>query len=335
MKMNQNEFDQLLEDLLKYHKQKKPDIPQRVLNQSVEHITKFYAKEYKKLYLEVLDMMTDTFSYGENPKQSELMSVMAQIENRLNQLNSKVSEEVKKEIQKNYASGHANHTILVEKVTELAILQQYVPFSLVNNYMAEQLMADTMEDLLFATEHTKRQLKKIIRDTYSKHMALAGLEGTNYKELMKQIKSELTRKGFSVTIQKDGFVGIIDRLGRKWNLKTYVEMVVNTKMSQAYHEGMKDKAIETGKDLAQVSENSSVTPCKYFEGMIISMTGQTQGYMTYDQLKATGMIFHPNCRHTCYPVGTIELVHPEDIKFHEQKMDKVGAAIKKYGKKSN
>lgn len=332
--MNHDDFNKLLYDLLNAHNQKKPDIPQRILNQSSEHILKLYAKEYNRLYREVLDLMTDTFEYTENPKQSELMSVMAQIENRLNQLNSTISEEVKKEIQKNYASGHINHTILVNQITDMAVLQQYVPFSLVNSYMAEQLMADTMEDLLFATEHTKKQLKKIIRDTYAKHLSLAGLEGTNYKELMKQIQSELTRKGFSVTLQKDGFVGIIDRLGRKWNLKTYVEMVVNTKMSQAYHEGLKDKAIETGRDLVQISENGSRTPCKYFEGMIISMTGQTKDFMTYDQLKATGMIFHPNCRHTCYPISSIELLHPDDLKCHEDKMSKVGAAIDKYGKKS-
>ena len=331
--MNHEQYEELLNYILKQHKLKKPDIPERILNQSKEHILKAYEREYKRLYTEVLNELTDNFSYGSEPSQKEVMSVIAQIEARLNEINDGVSKEVSNEIQKNYISGHVNHSVVVEQITEMAILQTYAPYSLINQYKAEQLIADTMDDLLFATQHTSKELKKVIRDVFNKHMTLSGISGANYSEIAKAIKKELTRKGFSEKLMKEGFVGIIDKSGRKWNLKTYVDMVVTTKMQQAYHEGMKDKSMETGKDLARISEKSSKTPCKYFEGMIISMTGQTEGYMTYDQLKATGMIFHPNCRHTCYPVGKIELVHPEDLAFHEKKMDGVQAGLDKYAKK--
>lgn len=331
--MTHEQYEELLNQLLEQNNLKRPDIPQRIAKQSAEHILKAYEREYKRLYNELLDELTDKFSYGSEPTQKEVMSVIAQIERRMNELHKQIANDVSVEIQKNYISGHANHSAVVEQITEMAILQTFAPFSLINSHKAEQLIADTMDDLLFATQHTSKCLKKIVRDVFNKHLTLAGLQGTNYTELAKIIRKELTRKGFSETLLTHGFIGIIDKKGRKWNLKTYVDMVVSTKMTTAYHEGLKDKAIESGKDLARVSEKGSKTPCKYFEGMIISMTGQTEGYMTYDQLQATGMIFHPNCQHTCLPVGKIELVHEEDVKFHEQKMSEVGAGLEKYAKK--
>lgn len=331
--MTIEQYENLLNELLKHHKKQRPDIPERVLNTSKDHILKAYQEEYNRLYKEVLEQLVDHFSYGSEPSQREVLSVIAQIENRLNEINKRVSEDVTTEIQKNYISGQANHSIIVEKITELAILQAYAPYSLINHHKAEQLIADTMDDLLFATQHTSKELKKVIRDVFNKHLTLAGLEGTNYGEIIKAIKEELSRKGFSEKLLKEGFIGIIDKSGRRWNLKTYVDMVVTTKMQQAYHEGMKDKSLETGKDLAKISEKNSKTPCRYFEGMIISMTGATEGYMTYDQLKATGMIFHPNCRHTCYPIGNLDLVHADDLAFHNQKMAEVGAGLEQYSKK--
>lgn len=331
--MTYQEYEQLLERLLKQNKAKRPDIPKRILNTSVETIIKAYQKEYNRLYKELLDTLVDDFSNGESPTNNEVMSVIAQIENRLNELHKQVTNDVSNEIEKNYITAHAQHSIIVEQITELAVLQAYAPYSLINHPKAEQLIADTMDDLLFATQHTAKELKKVVRDVFNKHLTLAGLTGENYRDLAKAIRKELTRKGFSEKLIKEGFIGVIDSAGRRWNLRRYVEMVVSTKMSQAYHEGMKDVAMSTGKDLAKVSENGSRTPCKYFEGMIISMTGQTEGYMTYDQLQATGMIFHPNCQHTCYPVGSIELVHPVDLEYHEKKMKEVGAGIESYGKK--
>ena len=331
--MTYEQYEELLNNLLKQTKQKRPDIPERIKNDSIEHLLNVYSKEYNRLYKELLNELTDKFSYGAEPTQAETMSVIAQLERRIMELNDRISADVRIELEKNYILGHANHSLIVEQITEMALLQAFAPYTLINHPKAEQLIADTMDDLLFATQHTSKELKKVIRDVFNKHLTLAGLTGDNYSELVKVIKKELTRKGLSEKLINEGFIGIIDRAGRKWNLKTYVEMVVSTKMSTAYHEGMKDKAIETGKDLARVSEKGSHTPCKYFEGMIISMTGQTEGYMTYDQLQATGMIFHPNCQHTCYPVGKIDLVHPEDLKHHEKKMEDVSSGLNKYAKK--
>lgn len=189
-----------------------------------------------------------------------------------------------------------------------------------------------MEDLLFATDNTSVHLKKLVRSVFQKHLTLSGLEKTSQKELIKRIQLDLTKKGLSNMIKKDGFVGIIDKIGRKWELSVYVKMVVKTKMAQAYHEGLKDKAHETGKDLAMISKRGAKDSCRYFEGVIISMTGLTNGFMTYDQCKATGLIFHPNCRHNCYPIRDMNALHEEDVHTHEKQLLLMKKAISDYKK---
>ena len=327
--MTYQEYKELLELLLKLSKKDAEKIPDRIINKSIENISKHYAEAYKKLYKELLDVMTDNFGIGANPSQSEMMSVIAQIESRLDAMNKDLMEEVKKEVQQNYIVGNAVNVIIAEKITEMAILETFVPYSLINTSKAEQLIADTMDDLLYVTQNSKYSVKIVVRDIFNKHLTLAGLNSTSHRELMDTIRKELTKQGMSQTISDKAFIGIIDKAGRKWQLKTYVDMAVKTKMEQAYHEGMKDDARQNGRDLAVISRKGAEDACKYFEGIIISMTGQSEGFMTYDQLKATGLIFHPNCRHNCFPVGKLSLVHPDDLALHERQMKKAQSFMKK------
>lgn len=111
-------------------------------------------------------------------------------------------------------------------------------------------------------------------------------------------------------------------------------MVVNAKMQEAYHEAIRESAITRNRDLAQISDNGATDSCASFENMVISMTGATKGYPTYDQLKATGMIFHPNCRHTCRPLRDFSLLSDEDQELHRQQMSKLSQNLKKAKKKT-
>lgn len=332
--MDFNEYEELLNEILKMNNKKRPNIPERVLNKSIENISKGYAEAYKKLYVQLLDSLQENMGVGTSPTQKDLMSVIAQIESQLNQMNQEIASEIKKEIQKNYLSGSVMNIVIAEQITEMAVLQAYIPFTQINSSKAEQLIADTMDDLLFATENTKHSVKIVVRDYFNKHLTLAGLEQKSQKELIQLLTKDLTKQGMSQTIKDKAFIGIIDSAGRRWNLKTYIQTVISTKMSQAYHEGMKDNAVQTGKDLAMVSRKGATDSCRYFEGMIISMTGQSKGYMTYDELKSTGLIFHPHCRHTCYPVGGMHLLHEDDVQIHEKQMANVKGVLREKMKKS-
>lgn len=334
--MNYDEYEQLLTELLDAFNKNKPDIPNRVMNKSIDDLLKAYAKAYNNLFKEVLTDFIDNLGVSANPTQQDIIYLLTLMENRVKELNQHITANVEKEIQKNYLTGNVLQYLATESVTNIQQLKDSIPYVTLNQYTAEQLAQDTMDDLLFATQNTERSLKKLVRSVFQKHLSLAGLEKTGQKEVAKRIREELTKKGLSVSITKEGFVGIIDKAGRKWNLGTYVKMVTSTKMSQAYHGGLQDKAVATGKDLALISRRGASDPCKYFEGVVISMTGATEGFMTYEQCKATGLVFHPNCKHTCYPVRSLEALPDEDIKHHESQlkaMKKFVATYKKSKKK--
>lgn len=95
----------------------------------------------------------------------------------------------------------------------------------------------------------------------------------------------------------EGVTGFKDRTGRQWNMRTYAEMVARTTTMEAHLEGTKTRLLESGHDLVEITKHSS--PCKLcapWEGMVLSLTGRTDGYPALDDAKKAGL-FHPNCRH--------------------------------------
>lgn len=112
------------------------------------------------------------------------------------------------------------------------------------------------------------------------------------------IVKSLTKKGLSERVTEDGFVGIIDKVGRKWDLRRYSDMVVRTKLQQAHTEGVRVQGIERGIDTAVISSHNAPDACGKYEGMIISLNGLTPGLLTYEQIWRGNECFHPNCGHS-------------------------------------
>ena len=327
--MTESQYDELLKDIFQKYNRKKPEIPARITEKSVDKIIKIYSNSYKRLFGELYEKLINDFGVLANPSYQSQLALLQLLEKRLDEINFLVTGELKAELEKQYASAGIFSALADETIKTLEELKGAVPFSQLDNYKMEQIVSDTMEDLLFATEHTKKEIKKFIRQTFIKNLQYHGLTNESHKTIKKLIEKELSAKFLKEQLKKKGFVGIVDSKGRKWNLKTYVDMAVTTKMNQAYCEGLKDKAFITGKDLAVIPEKGATDECAKFEGIIISMTGQTKGYMTYDQLKATGLIFHPRCVHSPFPIGRAELLHEDDVAFHEKKLKE----LKKYTNK--
>ena len=330
--MTEQQYDKLLKDILQKYNKKKPDIPARILDKSIDNISKVYADSYKKLFVELLEQIYEDFGVLSDAGYQALLKLLQMIESRLAEIDANIMNQVTVELEKAYASAGIFHTLATETVKTIEELKGYVPYSQLNNFKMEQIVADTMEDLLFATKHTEKELKKFVRETFAKNLQYHALKNENRFNIQKLIEKELSKKMLEESLKKKGFVGIIDSAGRKWNTKNYVDMAVSTKMNQAYTEGLKDRAKETGKDLAVIPEKGASDSCKYFEGMIFSLTGDTKGFSTYDQLKASGLIFHPRCQHSPCPIGKLELIPDEDIAFHNKKVRELKDIPKKIKK---
>lgn len=109
---------------------------------------------------------------------------------------------------------------------------------------------------------------------------------------------EQVARNYRNQLAEQGVTGFKDRAGHQWNMRTYSKMVARTTTMECMLEGTKNRLIEHGHDLVQVSKHyRPCDKCAPWEGRILSLTGRTPGYPTLEEAKVAGL-FHPNCRHT-------------------------------------
>ena len=318
--MTEKEFNKLLAEAMKLHRKGNQNIPARRIETSSEAISKKYATAYKKVFKELHGQLADNFGVLSSPSYQSHLTLMQLIEKRMTELDSVVAQVVKQELEESYVTAKLFHALASETIKDIEALKGAVPYSTLNTFKMEQIVQDTMDDLLFTTQHTSKELKKLVREVFSKNLQYHTLKEENQKEIKKIIEKELSRNGLKDSLNKKGFIGLVDKSGRKWSTKNYVDMAVKTKLNQAYVEGLKDRAVETGFDMAVIPEKGAKDSCRYFEGMLISLTGTAKGFPTYDSLQSTGLIFHPRCVHSPFPVGDISLLPQEDIDRHNEKV---------------
>jgi hypothetical protein len=121
----------------------------------------------------------------------------------------------------------------------------------------------------------------------------------------------------------EGIKGFVDRSGRRWELRTYVEMAVRTHAMNVMVDAHVDRVQSLGVNLVMVSEAPyECELCKRWEGKVLEVGGPRGrhqvkarkagggGSVTVDvagsleEARAAGL-FHPNCRHniTAYLPG--------------------------------
>ncbi len=116
---------------------------------------------------------------------------------------------------------------------------------------------------------------------------------------MKSLARDIGRRWQSAAKQHETFT-FVDSSGRTWDTKTYLAMNVRTNAMRVYNDLLVDDIAQAvGSDLVRVSRGGDPNchGCGAWEGVILSVSGKTKGFPTYDQAKAAGC-FHPNCTHT-------------------------------------
>ena len=135
--------------------------------------------------------------------------------------------------------------------------------------------------------------------------AILGAEGSP-QAAARQLAQDLQRDKDIARLVKDsrGAIGFVDKAGKRWSMDTYAEMVVRTTTRQAVVQGQVDRMASHGVNLARVSTHSSSCPiCIPLEGKLISLDGTVSEYQGEPVADSSSLPpFHPNCRHTIYPV---------------------------------
>jgi len=93
----------------------------------------------------------------------------------------------------------------------------------------------------------------------------------------------------------------VDSAGRHWAPKAYAEMIARTTIREAEELATDQEMIALGEDLIEVSDHMrECWQCRPWEGVILSITGQTDGYITKAEARAHGL-WHPRCGHKSLP----------------------------------
>ncbi|MED4819136.1 minor capsid protein [Bacillus atrophaeus] len=283
------------------------------------------AKMLSRQYKQMLDYLILQLQFNpDEPKIIREAQIMRQINYWLKELDEALYKEIEKLIKKSFQNGQAYHLLSVKEAKTWEEAVSSSSFNKLQRGKIEALIADTYDDILKATKKTSEAVKVVVKQTVSKVAQYHSLNNGNYADMQKDLVKQLSKKGLSKTIVKEGFVGITDKAGRKWDLATYSKMVVTTKTNQAFVEGITHEAQETGFDLAVISDHGAEDACRKWEGLVISLTGKTKGYITYKQARATNEIFHPNCEHGVHSIRSLDMLPEDEIAQHRRKMAQIG-----------
>lgn len=281
-------------------------------------------KYLDKSYRQMLNYLLLELTFNpDNPKTIRQAQIMRQINLMIKEMDVETAKQIEALIRQAFIDGQAYHLLSIEEADNLQEARQLAQYNVVVKKKVDALVNDTYHDILLATANTSNHVRQVVQDTVKKVAQYHAVRNTRYTEQAKQLVKELSKQGLSKKITEEAFVGIVDRKGRRWNLNTYANMVIKTKVNQAFHQGIAHEMEETGFDLAVISSHGAKDACGKWEGVVISVNGQTEGYPTYAEARATNEIFHPNCEHTIHPIRSLDMLHEDDIKKHARQMQKV------------
>ena len=293
------------------------EIPEIRHNKDINHIIRHYKIAYNQVVKELVSLL-DEPNISDIYRQQE-GSLARQILFILNQADEQALPETEALIRKAFTEGQAQTIFSLGEASTLSEATNGVSFSMLAKQSVEAIITDTFEDVLAITNRTDKKIKKTIRDIAGETMRLNAIQQLGYETTRKEIISKLLKEGFTKEI-KETFKGVTDSAGRKWKLDSYVNMLVKTKMQQSYMEGIITESVERGSDLGIISSHGATDKCSHYEGMIISLTGNTSGYLSYQELKSSNHIFHPHCKHTVTPIRDITLLPQSLQDVHTSRM---------------
>lgn len=261
-----------------------PRSPEPQYDYQTNRLAGYYQEAVRDILVELERIDLDNF------RRANALATLKSISEILSDLDEKSSAWVKKNVPKAATDGIARALVTLDVAKTVADAEKIVVFNEVNEYMVAAAVADTQSDLLAITQNVDRKTRAAVRKAVSDSMRLNMTKGTNGRRSI----TDLVRKSLRASVN----TGIIDARGNRWKPEVYADMVVRTKMMETYREAHTNEAVSRGAYYAQISSHGAKDLCRLHEGQIIKLTDDAPGnYPTYDELKATGEIFHPRCKH--------------------------------------
>lgn len=234
-----------------------------------------------------------------------------QLTSLIQELNTDSKEWIETTLSEVFLTASAGALVSMGIAETLEQAREMVGYSTLHKQRVEAIIADTFEDVLQATTYMDKSLKQLVREVQAEVLRVAVAQQRVSRDMVNELRTDLTKIGFSKSLLDDHWRGIIDARGNRWDLTTYVKMLTRTKVQRTQIEGVRQMLLEHGEhDLAIISSHNAKDACRHFENMIISLDGLTEGFPTLAEVRASGLIFHPNCQHTVHAIGDLDALPP-------------------------
>lgn len=236
-------------------------------------------------------------------KSNEMTKVRKDLQNTVDKLSKMTNKELEKAIKDAYSAGISSAE--VDLSLPLLVDSKIIPFSVQRMILeANKIAEQTNFTILRKTDDALR--------TIQAEVSTGVLTGV---ETRKQVAQKMLNR-----LADAGITSFVDKLGRQWEMSSYVDMVTRAVTANAMLQGHIDRQAQADRDLVVISEHiGECTLCRPFEGKVLSISGQTIGYQTLSSARSQGL-FHPNCRHTLtgYIPGLTKIEPPDNSNSEEQ-----------------
>lgn len=255
--------------------------PFRVRAKKIAELTAWYAATYATIQALIINA-------AKNGKINKV-PLQTAINVELGKLDAKVADWTKAEMTQYYADGH-NAALIGLRAADATVTKTAI--TSLDRQAIGNIVDTTQNALHEAITGISRNASNIISDTVRQQVSATIANGKLDGELRKTIAQNVEQQ-----LKDNGIGSLTDSAGRTWDFDTYAKMLVTTNARNARNDGVANQMLQNGYDLAQISDTDSDHPaCADHEGEIISITGQTDGYESLEEVTDDG-IFHPNCQH--------------------------------------
>lgn len=256
-------------------------------------------------YLEKVIMeMLETVAAADFMADGAEGEVMQKINNILRQFGVTIEQVMPQAIILDYFGGVDEATAMIQEAgaainPTLAITPEGLvaqPFQKTIHLRAvEELVDNAMLDMSAAILTAQASAGVVIAETLAKvkeDIAIGAIRGDARKTIQNRVMASFLADGMT-SFQVEDKNGKI----RNLPLRFYAMTVVRTKSREATVQGSKNRYIDSGHDLVQITGNGdSCETCARYNGLVVSLTGKTPGYPVLGSRGIKLPPYHPNCR---------------------------------------
>lgn len=246
------------------------------------------------------DIMRLSRDLNVHSSSADRQKVVRQIKSRIARLNGELSRVMDSSLR---------------MATENANRDTGEPVKFSANYTREILaMVQESQGENLASVFSRKMLQSIIERLRKATVSMiqeASLSGLSLRE-----QKNLLREKWEDAVKGLGEAKFIDSGGHEWEARDYFTMSVRTNSMRVYNDVLAANITNSGDDLAQISRHGAphCIGCFPWEGRIVSLTGKTKGFPTYEEARDAGC-FHPNCTHVLQTVD--EIADAEEIELQK------------------